>query len=347
MQDYREKLADLESRLREISEHLNLPESEEKIARLEKEIENPDFWKDKKSASQKVQELAILKEEAKDFKDIQGKIEIMREMGESEETEREFSKIERKIKNLSILIKFSGRYDKNCAILNFYSGAGGVDAQDWAGMLLKMYQKFSESRGWKTKVLDQSFGEQRGIKSAALEISGPYAFGYLKNESGVHRLVRISPFSAKSLRHTSFALVEVLPEIKEGEAVKIDPADLRVDTFKSSGPGGQHMQKTESAVRITHKPTGLTVSVQSERSQLQNRQKAMAILESKLIQKMGEAKVKEISQLKPELISGIEWGNQIRSYVLNPYKMVKDHRTNKETTQADKVLDGELEIFIE
>ncbi len=214
-------------------------------------------------------------------------------------------------------------------------------------MLLKMYQKFSENRGWTWKVLDQSFGEQHGIKSATLEISGIYAYGYLKSESGVHRLVRISPFSAKGLRHTSFALVEVLPEITSLPAgVKIEGKDLKIDTFRSSGPGGQHMQKTESAVRITHLPTRLSVSVQSERSQSQNRQKAMQILESRLVQKMEEAKVKKISQLKPELASGIEWGNQIRSYVMNPYKLVKDHRTGVETTQIDNVLEGDLDVFI-
>jgi len=214
-------------------------------------------------------------------------------------------------------------------------------------MLLRMYQKFAEKRGWRWKVLDQSFGEQNGIKSASLEISGRYVYGYLKNENGVHRLVRVSPFSAKNLRHTSFALIEVLPEIEDLSGVKIDEKDLKIETFKSSGPGGQHMQKTESAVRITHLPTGLTVSVQSERAQSQNRQKAMRILESRLFKKMEELKVKELSGLKPVLSSGIEWGNQIRSYVMNPYKIVKDHRTGIETNQIDNVLEGKLDLFID
>lgn len=278
---------------------------------------------------------------------MEEKVEIMKELGQSEETERELEKIEKKLKQFEKIIRFSEPHDKGDAILNIHSGAGGVDAQDWAMMLLKMYQRYAEKRGWSSKVLDQSFGEQRGIKNAALEISGPYSFGYLKNESGVHRLVRISPFSAKSLRHTSFVLVEVLPEIKEDEALKIESSDLRIDTFRSSGPGGQHMQKTESAVRITHLPTNLAVSVQSERSQAQNKEKAMQILESKIIKKMEESKVKKISELKPELASGIEWGNQIRSYVLNPYKMVKDHRSGKETTQIEEVLDGNLDLFID
>ena len=310
-----------------------------------------------------------MKEKAKEINGLKEKLEIIKELGESgdpsthstkaqggeqsrttssgQELERELEKIEKRIGPLEKLARFGGPHDKGDAVLNIHSGAGGVDAQDWAGLLLRMYQKFSSSRGWSHKVLDQSFGEQSGIKSASLEVSGRYAYGYLKNESGVHRLVRVSPFSAKNLRHTSFALVEVLPELGIGEEIKIDPAHLRIETFKSSGPGGQHMQKTESAIRITHVPSGLTASVQSERSQNQNRQKAMLILESKLVKKMEEAKVKEISQLKPVLSSGIEWGNQIRSYVMNPYKMVKDLRTGIETNQIDDVLDGDLDEFIE
>lgn len=288
-----------------------------------------------------------MKEKTGEINSLKEKLNTMGELEQSEEAEKELAKIEKKFKSLNILLRFSGSHDRDNAVLNIYSGAGGVDAQDWAGILLKMYQKFVENRGWSSKILDQSFGAERGIKSASLEISGSYAFGYLKNESGVHRLVRVSPFSAKGLRHTSFALVEVLPEIRENEAVKIEPGDLKIETFKSSGPGGQHMQKTESAVRITHNPTGLVVSIQSERSQSQNRQKAMQILESRLVQKMEEAKVKKISELKPELASGIEWGNQIRSYVLNPYKMVKDHRSGTETTKVDEVLGGDLDIFIE
>lgn len=324
----------------------DVPGSEEKIAELEKEIENPEFWKDKEKAAKKVKELSELKEKVREIKSLEEKLDIIKELEESEETERELPKIEKKISSLEKLLRFSGRYDRNDVILNIHSGAGGVDAQDWAIMLLKMYQQYAQKRGWSSKILDQSFGEQKGIKGATLEISGRHAYGYLKNESGVHRLVRISPFSAKGFRHTSFALVEVLPEIEESGEVKIEPGDLKIETFRSSGPGGQHMQKTESAIRITHLPTKITVSVQSERSQLQNKQKAMKILESRLIQKMEEFKIKELSQLKPELASGIEWGNQIRSYVMNPYKLVKDHRTGIETAQVDKVLEGDLDIFI-
>ncbi len=296
-----------------------------------------------------MKELSEIKDRIKGFRDLEEDIELLGLPGEYEEEEfqKELSKAEKKLKSLEKSLRFSDPLDKGDAILNVHSGAGGVDAQDWAMMILKMYQKYVQKRGWTSKVLFQSFGEQRGIKNASLEISGPYVFGHLKNESGVHRLVRVSPFSAKGLRHTSFALVEVLPELTDLKGMKIEDKDLKIETFKSSGPGGQHMQKTESAIRITHIPTSLTVSVQSERSQFQNRQKAMRILESRLAQKMEETKVKELSQLKPELASGIEWGNQIRSYVLNPYKLVKDHRTGIETIDIEGVLEGELDPFIE
>ena len=234
-------------------------------------------------------------------------------------------------------------YLKNKALLNFYAGAGGVDAQDWTSMLLRMYQRFCQRRGWSFVVLHQSFGEQDGTKSASCEVGGDSCYEILKGEFGVHRLVRISPFSAKKLRHTSFALVEVIPEIAAVD-LKINPNDLRVDTFKSSGPGGQYLQKTETAVRITHIPTSISASVQSERSQGQNKEKAMQILYSKLLQKMEETKAKELSELKTDV--KIEWGSQIRSYVLNPYQMIKDHRTGTKSSQPDKVLDGDLDKFL-
>ncbi len=226
-----------------------------------------------------------------------------------------------------------------------YSGAGGVDAQDWASMLLRMYQRYAQNKGWGFSILNESFGEQKGIKNAVCEITGNNAYDTLGGESGVHRLVRISPFSAKGLRHTSFALIEVLPEIINKD-LKINPNDLRIDTFHSSGPGGQNVNKLETAVRITHIPTGIMVAVQSERSQGQNKEKAMEVLRSRLAQKMEEAKIKELSELKSERRE-IEWGSQIRSYVLNPYQMVKDHRTGIKSSQPDKVLDGDLDKFIQ
>lgn len=238
-------------------------------------------------------------------------------------------------------------YDKKRALLYVYSGAGGVDAQDWASMLLRMYQRFAQRKGWGFTIVHQSFGEQKGIKNASCEITGDGAYDILKGEGGVHRLVRISPFSAKSLRHTSFALVEILPEIIPQE-VKINQSDLRFDTFRSSGPGGQNVNKLETAVRVTHIPTGIAVAIQSERSQAQNKEKAVQILYSRLAKKMEEAKVKELSELKSETApGGIEWGSQIRSYVLHPYQMVKDHRTNYETSDTAAVLEGDLEGFID
>ena len=237
------------------------------------------------------------------------------------------------------------QYDKNRALLSIHAGAGGVDAQDWAGMLLRMYQRFSQRQGWRFGIIDQSLGEQRGVKSVACEITGENAYAILKSEAGVHRLVRISPFSAKNLRHTSFALVEILPEIINS-AFQIDPKDLEIKTSRSSGPGGQNVNKLETAVRVTHLPSGISVSAQSERSQAQNKEKAMQLLTARLVQKMEEQKVSELGRLKVGKAGIIEWGNQVRSYVLHPYRMVKDHRTGVKSSQPDKVLDGELEKFI-
>jgi len=234
-------------------------------------------------------------------------------------------------------------YIKNKALLNIYAGAGGVDAQDWASMLFRMYQRFATGKGWSFVVLHQSLGEQGGTKNASVEIKGDSAYDTLKTESGVHRLVRISPFSSKKLRHTSFAMVEFLPEIVIAE-VKRDSKDLRFDVFRSSGPGGQNVNKLETAVRVTHIPTGTSVVVQSERSQAQNKEKALHVLYSKLVQRMEKEKTSQISELKSGV--SIEWGSQIRSYVLHPYQMVKDHRTGVKSSQPDKVLDGELEKFL-
>lgn len=238
---------------------------------------------------------------------------------------------------------FDFDYAKNKALLNIYAGAGGVDAQDWASMLFRMYQRYASRKGWSFVVLHHSLGEQGGTKSVSAEIRGDNAYDLLKNESGVHRLVRISPFSARKLRHTSFAMVEFLPEIVTME-LKIDPNDLKFDVFRSSGPGGQNVNKLETAVRVTHLPTGTSVAVQSERSQAQNKEKALQVLYSRLVQRMETEKASQISELKPGV--AIEWGSQIRSYVLHPYQMVKDHRTGVKSSQPDKILDGDLDKFI-
>ena len=277
-------------------------------------------------------------------------MELLKEKPDNEKLEA----FKRKLEQRESQIFLKEKYDKGDAILSIYSGAGGQDAQDWATMLLRMYERYCQIKGFKTKILHQSFGEaggpegRIGIKAASIEIKGKYAYGFLKKETGVHRLVRISPFSAQSLRHTSFALVEVLPEIsKSDEAViKIRPEDLNIDFYRASGPGGQYVNKRESSVRITHLPTGIVVACQSERLQGENRGQAMKVLISKLYQLQEETRQKEMSKIKGDKVSA-SWGNQIRSYVLHPYKMVKDLRTDIESVKPEEILDGKLDIFIE
>lgn len=242
--------------------------------------------------------------------------------------------------------KLKGKYDKNKAIVSIFAGAGGVDAQDWAEMLLKMYLKFSQKQNWKTEIVHIKEGKEAGIKNATLLVNSPFAFGCLKGESGVHRLVRLSPFSANHLRHTSFALAEVIPQIEKTTEIKINPQDLKIETYRAGGPGGQYVNKTESAVRLTHLPTSIVVACQGERLQGENKRKAMEILLSKLHQLMEKKQKKEISELRGESMA-IEWGSQIRSYVLQPYQMVKDHRTGVKSSRPEDVLNGGLEKFIE
>ncbi len=239
----------------------------------------------------------------------------------------------------------SGEYDARNAILAIHAGAGGTESQDWVQILIRMYLRWAERRGYRAEILDVSPGDEAGIKSAIIEVSGDYACGYLKSEHGVHRLVRLSPFDADHARHTSFALVEVMPQAEADVDVKIEPEDLRVDVFRSSGPGGQHMQKTSSAVRLTHLPTGLVATCQSERSQYQNKEIALRILQARLLELELARRAEERARLKGKRIAA-GWGNQIRSYVLHPYKMVKDHRTDYQTSDTDAVLDGELDDFI-
>ena len=261
------------------------------------------------------------------------------------EIQAEIDRISSNLDELELELTLGGEYDERNAILSLHAGAGGTESQDWADMLMRMYLRWAERRDYKAEVLDISPGEEAGIKSAVIEISGSYAFGYLKSEHGVHRLVRLSPFDADHARHTSFALVEVMPEAETDVDVRIDPDDLRVDTFRSSGPGGQHMQKTSSAVRLTHLPSGIVVTCQSERSQHQNKAIAQKILQSRLLELEMERKAEERAKLKGKRVAA-GWGNQIRSYVLHPYRMVKDHRTGYQTSNSDAVLDGELDEFI-
>jgi len=261
------------------------------------------------------------------------------------EVQSEIDEVASRLDELELELAFSGEYDARNAILAIHAGAGGTESQDWVQMLLRMYLRWAERRGYKAEILDTSPGEEAGIKSAVIGIDGDYACGYLKSEHGVHRLVRLSPFDADHARHTSFALVEVMPEAEADVDVKIQPDDLRVDAFRSSGPGGQHMQKTSSAVRLTHLPTELVVTCQSERSQHQNKEIALKILQARLLELELAKRAEERARIKGERIAA-GWGNQIRSYVLHPYKMVKDHRTDYQTSDAEAVLDGELDSFI-
>jgi len=262
-----------------------------------------------------------------------------------QEIHQDLNKLSSRFELLESQLLLSGDYDDRNAMLALHAGAGGTESQDWANMLLRMYLRWAEQHKYQAEVLDVSPGEEAGVKSAIVAIKGDHAYGYLKGEHGVHRLVRLSPFDADHARHTSFALVEVLPEAEEETDVKISPEDLKVDTFRSSGPGGQHMQKTSSAVRVTHLPTGLVATCESQRSQHQNKEAALRILYARLLELERVKKEKEKAKLKGERIEA-GWGNQIRSYVLHPYKMVKDHRTQCEVGNAEAVLDGDLDRFI-
>ncbi len=286
-----------------------------------------------------------LEAQAHDLSELLALAEAEGDMALAQEVAQEVQALARRLEELELSLAMSGPYDRRDAILAIHAGAGGTDAQDWAEMLLRMYLRWAERHGFQARIVDLSRGEEAGIKSATVEIAGPYAYGYLKSEKGVHRLVRLSPFDAGHARHTSFALVEVLPEVEASTEVEIRPEDLKVETFRSSGPGGQHMQKTETAVRITHLPTGITVSCQNERSLQRNKEMALKILRARLLQRELERQAQEKARLKGEHVPA-EWGHQVRSYVLHPYKLVKDHRTDYETHDAEAVLDGELDPFM-
>ena len=255
------------------------------------------------------------------------------------------SRATKRLDELEFKLVLSGEFDQRNALVAIHAGAGGVESQDWVRMVMRMYLRWAEQRGWESEVLDLSHGEEGGVKSTVLQLSGDHAYGYLRSERGVHRLVRLSPFDADHARHTSFALVEALPEAEEGVDVSIDTTDIKIEVFRAGGAGGQSVQKNSTAVRITHLPTGIKVSCQNERSQYQNRTIAMKILLSRLVEREMKLRAEEVAKLKGEHISP-EWGNQIRSYVLQPYKMVKDHRTSFETSDADGVLDGDIDGFV-
>ncbi|MBI2832225.1 MAG: peptide chain release factor 2 [Chloroflexi bacterium] len=331
----------------------DIPSREQKIAVLEKESLKPDLWSDTQKAQRIMRELAEHRKAVQRWRELEKSIADIMELaalaGEDSplmsEIETEIVKASSTIDELEMETALGGRYDTRNALLAIHAGAGGTESQDWADMLMRMYLRWAERRKFKAEVLEISPGEEAGVKSVTIGINGSYAYGYLKSEHGVHRLVRLSPFDADHARHTSFALVEVMPEAEPEIDLHISPDDLKVETFRSSGPGGQHMQKTSSAVRITHLPTGMAVSAQSERSQYQNKDIAMKILQARLLELQMAKHAEERAKLKGErIVAG--WSNQIRSYVLHPYRMVKDHRTSYQTSNTDAVLDGELDGFI-
>jgi peptide chain release factor 2 len=317
---------------------------------LESQTQRPDFWGFPEQAAKVSEELAGLKRIVDDFDDLQTEIEMLSESGAGA---ADVAAIAGKIESKETLVFLSGKYDRENAILSIHSGTGGLDAQDWGAMLFRMYGRYCARKGFKTAILHESFGDgvtegRAGYKEVSIQIKGELAYGYLKKETGVHRLVRLSPFNAKHLRQTSFALVEVFPEFPKSELKNLDirPEDLRIDFYRSSGPGGQYVNKRESAVRITHIPTGIFTTCQTERVQGQNRDRAMELLKMKLFHLMQESRETELSKIKGDRVSP-SWSNQIRNYVLDPYKLVKDLRTDVETSQVDDVLDGDLDKFIE
>jgi peptide chain release factor 2 len=319
---------------------------------LQKQTETEDFWQNPDQAQEVMKKIAWLNDEVQPWVELRQKINDALELASlgdeslRQELESEIETIEAAIQKREFFAMFSGKYDRHDALLAIHAGAGGTDSQDWAEMLERMYLRWAERNGFQTDILDRSIGEEAGIKSVTISVEGKYAYGYLRSEKGVHRLVRLSPFDASHRRHTSFALVEVLPQVEDDHEIEINPNDLRIDTFRSAGAGGQNVQKNDTAVRITHLPTGIVVTCQNERSQVQNRENALRVLRARLLELKQREQEEQIAQLRGEF-QKVEWGSQIRSYVLHPYQMVKDHRTGYETSNTTAVLDGELNGFME
>lgn len=349
------ELQSYENTLHEVKDSLDLEGKKKRIEELEMEMEAPGFWDDPDSSNRKMKELKNLKDTAElcnkletQYSDIETLIEMGHEEEDPdmvEEIRGELDEFIEELDELRISTLLSGEYDKDNAILKLNAGAGGTESCDWCGMLYRMYTRWAEKKGFSVEVLDYLDGEEAGIKSVTFQVNGENAYGYLKSEKGVHRLVRISPFNAQGKRQTSFVSLDVMPDIEGDLDVDIDEKDLRIDTYRSSGAGGQHINKTSSAIRITHIPTGTVVQCQNERSQFQNKDKAMQMLKAKLYLLKKEANAEKLSDIRGE-VKEIGWGNQIRSYVLQPYTLVKDHRTDVETGNVDAVLDGGLDIFI-
>lgn len=335
--------------------HFDLPAKKKLVEELEKSTYDENFWKNQQNAQNTMQKIKNLKEQIETYEKLKNKVEDLNflyqlmleedDYTDYETVEKTLTEIEKEVDEFKISTLLNGEYDENNAILSIHAGAGGLEAQDWAEMLLRMYRRWAEDKGYKVETLDILQDPEAGIKSVTLLISGYNAYGYLKGEKGVHRLVRISPFDASGKRHTSFASVDVFPELKDEEDIEINEKDLKIDTYRSTGAGGQHVNTTDSAVRITHIPTGIVVQCQSERSQHSNKETAMKMLKAKLIQLKEEENKEKIEDLQGSY-SQIAWGSQIRSYVFHPYSMVKDHRTQAEVGDVYRVMDGDLDYFI-
>jgi peptide chain release factor 2 len=354
MNDLIEQIKTLSQRLEKALSILNLEADRERLREIESKMAENDFWENKDEAQKLMKELADAKKHVESWDFVTKKVNELAELADStdssdheliSELEKEYSSVLSEFEKLEFELMFSEQFDQNNAILSISAGSGGTDAQDWAEMLLSMYLKYLEKQGFTSKILDEVKGEEAGIKSVDVEVAGRTAYGYLKGEHGVHRLVRISPFDADKARHTSFALVEIVPEL-ENDEIRLDEKELKVETFRSSGHGGQSVNTTDSAVRITHLPTGITATSQNERSQLQNRENAMKILRSRLIDLEATRHTERIQEIKGKPVSP-QWGNQIRSYVLQPYTLVKDNRTGCETSDVQSVLNGNLNEFTE
>lgn len=353
--EQREKLEECREELATLKSVLKIKEAEEELKDLTILQHSEDFWQNQEKAQEVNQKITLFQRKLKKFFELGKKledtagildlIEEFQEEGEVESAKKEVSKLIDLVSQLSIESLLKGKYDNSNAILTLHAGAGGTEAQDWVEMLFRMYTRYGERNGYTVKVIDKLDGDDAGIKSITFNINGENAYGYLKAEMGVHRLVRISPFDANKRRHTSFASLEVMPEINDTDVIVINPEELRIDTYRSGGAGGQHVNKTDSAVRITHLPTGTVVACQNERSQIQNRETAMKMLISKLVDLKEREKLEEAQSIKGEL-KKIEWGSQIRSYVFCPYTLVKDHRTNYENSNVGAVMDGDIQDFI-
>lgn len=347
-----EQLNNIQSTVSDAIARLKIADEEVRATKLREQTLAPDFWNDSDAAQKISQQLAELDKHIEEWRGLEKRISDTVEMvglddpSLQNDIQKDIILLEREVAAKQFELQLGGEYDKNNAVISVYAGTGGTDAQDWAQMLLRMYIRYCEQAGWKVEVLSESAGEEAGIKSVTLEVTGRYAYGKLKGEKGVHRLVRLSPFNSDNLRQTSFALVDVAPELDTSAELEIDEKDLRIDVYRSGGNGGQSVNTTDSAVRITHIPTNIVVAIQNERSQLQNKMKAMDVLRGKLTALMISQQKKELKDISGENQSAA-WGNQIRSYVLHPYNKVKDHRTDFETSDTKSVLDGDIDDFIE